>query len=208
MQDGIAEIEEWLSSQAPGFRSGLRTVVELVRLLMEATGQLHTALERASHDETRSRQRKELDDMKWNVERRRLVQETEALREGLTRQREHLAYLESELAKARGHGHGQTYEAHHPTITSTNVVATPDHSRTKAYSTDGHASNNVNNNINNNNSNGTSEFGVTSRSGHGQDTPMHARTPPRTPTKAKTPEPTLNRLASQQFQSLNGRQPM
>ncbi|PVG03950.1 hypothetical protein CPB86DRAFT_779037 [Serendipita vermifera] len=180
MQDGVAEIEDWLSSQAPGLRSGLQTVVELVRLLMEATGQLHTALDRNQHEETRSRQRKELDEMKWTVEKRKMVQENEALREGLSRQREHLAYLELELAKARGHGHSQTQQ-HQPISMTTST----DPSRTKANTTDGHTTNN----------NNTAKFGNSGYSqstGHGQDTPMHTRTPPRTPTKLKAPETTLN----------------
>lgn len=101
MEKCTLEVERWLESQPSGFRCSLPTMIELVRLLMEATSQLHEALERSQMDEKSLRMRQELDSMKEAAERRRLQQETEALRNGMLRQREHLAYLESELAKAK-----------------------------------------------------------------------------------------------------------
>lgn len=115
MEAAATIIEEWLQTQSLGSRTSLPTVVELIRLLIGATAQLHHALERAQDDEHSSKQRYKLEEMSWTAEKRRLIQENAALQEGLSRQKEHLAYLQSELSSLRAQQHQELRPAPSPT---------------------------------------------------------------------------------------------
>jgi hypothetical protein len=68
-----------------------------MRLVVDATSQLHSALQSAQSEESFLKQENELNELKWAAEKRRLEQEIAALRVGLSRQRDHLAYLETKL---------------------------------------------------------------------------------------------------------------
>ncbi|CCA71978.1 hypothetical protein PIIN_05913 [Serendipita indica DSM 11827] len=100
-QEVIADIDAYMLTKPPGFRSPLSTIAELLRLWVESTAQFHVVLEHAQDGENTLRHSQEMEKAKLTADGRRLAQENEALKDGLARQKARIVDLENEVVSLR-----------------------------------------------------------------------------------------------------------